>query len=232
MEWLHMHNENVHSIVLSRTNYGEADKIITTITNNGKKISIMAKGVRKPKSKLVAGTELFCVADICYIPGKSSMATLTSARILQQHTKFLGDLEKVTLAYDVIKIVNKHTEDANCEQYFSLLQQLYAALDDQTNEIAILRLWAWMQVLRASGHQLQLDTQTNGEKYAEETTYGFDSENGGFIASRQGRYSAPHIKLLRLAQTHQLSALQRVQNAQQYASDLVPVIKLFVDTTY
>jgi DNA repair protein RecO (recombination protein O) len=227
-----MHNENVHSIVLSRTNYGEADKIITSITNNGKKISIMAKGVRKPKSKLVAGTELFCVADICYIPGKSSMATLTSARILQQHTKFLGDLEKVTLAYDVIKIVNKHTEDSNCEQYFSLLQQLYAALDNQDNDIALLRLWAWMQVLRASGHQLQLDTQTDGEKYTEETTYGFDSENGGFLASRQGRYSAPHIKLLRMAQTHQLSALQRVQNAPQYAADLVPVIKLFVDTTY
>lgn len=227
-----MHNENVHSIVLSRTNYGEADKIITSLTNTGKKVSIMAKGVRKPKSKLVAGTELFCVADICYIPGKSAMATLTSARILQQHTKFLGNLDKVTLAYDVIKIVNKHTEDANCEQYFSLLQRLYAALDDEANDIAVLRLWAWTQVLQASGHQLQLETQTDGERYVEDTTYGFDSENGGFIASAHGRYSAPHIKLLRLAQTHPISSLQRVQNAPSYATDLVPVIKLFVDTTY
>jgi DNA repair protein RecO (recombination protein O) len=227
-----MHNENVQSIVLSRTNYGEADKIITSLTSTGKKVSIMAKGVRKPKSKLVAGTELFCVADICYIPGKSSMATLTSARILQQHTKFLGNLDKVTLAYDVIKIVNKHTEDAHCEQYFSLLRQLYAALDDESNDIAVLRLWAWMQVLQASGHTLQLDTQTDGENYNEETTYAFDPENGGFIASANGRYSALHIKLLRLIQSHHISSLQRVQNAPKYANDIVPVVKLFVENTY
>ena len=44
--------------VLRRTNYGEADRILNLITPQGK-ISAIAKGVRKPKSKLAGGVEMF-----------------------------------------------------------------------------------------------------------------------------------------------------------------------------
>ena len=44
--------------VLRRTNYGEADRILNIITPNGK-ISAIAKGARKEKSKLAGGIEMF-----------------------------------------------------------------------------------------------------------------------------------------------------------------------------
>jgi len=46
------------AIVLRRTNYGEADRIIQFITPVGK-ISAIAKGVRREKSRLAGGIELF-----------------------------------------------------------------------------------------------------------------------------------------------------------------------------
>ena len=46
------------AIILRRTNYGEADRVISLITPDRGKISGIAKGVRKPKSKLAGGLEL------------------------------------------------------------------------------------------------------------------------------------------------------------------------------
>ncbi|MEZ6330714.1 MAG: DNA repair protein RecO [Candidatus Saccharimonadales bacterium] len=227
-----MKPETTQAIVLTRTNYGEADKIVTSLTSHGKKISIIAKGVRKPKSKLVAGTELFCIADICFVQGRGSMATLTSARLHSQHTRFLHDLNKVNLAYDVIKVVNKHTEDSDGEYYFEILKQLFAALDNTSNDIDLVRIWAWMQILHASGHQLRLDVQANGEQYKEESAYDFDADSGGFVVSPNGNFAPTHIKLLRIAQTQPLSVLQRVNMAPTYAYELTPVIKQFVENTY
>ena len=48
-------------IVLSRVNYGEADRIIKLLTPEAGKLSLMARGVRKPKSKLAGGIELFSI---------------------------------------------------------------------------------------------------------------------------------------------------------------------------
>ena len=49
------------AIVLRRTDFGEADRIINLLTPGGK-VSAMARGVRKPKSKL-AGAHTFFGTD-------------------------------------------------------------------------------------------------------------------------------------------------------------------------
>ena len=49
--------------VVGRTNYSEADRILRIITPVGK-VSAIAKGVRKPKSKLAGGIELLTLSDL------------------------------------------------------------------------------------------------------------------------------------------------------------------------
>ena len=58
------------AIMLRRTNYGEADRIISFITPDRGKLSAIAKGVRKPKSKLAGGLELFAASDITIAEGR------------------------------------------------------------------------------------------------------------------------------------------------------------------
>ena len=43
--------EKLQGFVLKRTNYGEADKILTVFTKERGKIKVLAKGVRKIKSR-------------------------------------------------------------------------------------------------------------------------------------------------------------------------------------
>ncbi|MCA9330182.1 DNA repair protein RecO, partial [Candidatus Saccharibacteria bacterium] len=54
-------------IVLARINYGEADRIVTILTPDHGKIRLLARGVRKIKSRLAGGIELFSINDLTYI---------------------------------------------------------------------------------------------------------------------------------------------------------------------
>ncbi|HRQ86596.1 MAG TPA: recombination protein O N-terminal domain-containing protein, partial [Candidatus Saccharibacteria bacterium] len=49
-----MKTERTRAIILRRTNYGEADRILQLLTPEGRK-SAIARGVRKEKSKLAGG---------------------------------------------------------------------------------------------------------------------------------------------------------------------------------
>ena len=68
------------AIVLRRTNYGEADRILNILTPQGK-MAVMARGVRKEKSRLAGGIEMFCLSDIVVHQGRSEFAILTSAKM-------------------------------------------------------------------------------------------------------------------------------------------------------
>ena len=58
-----MKQSRTHGIVLTRVDYGEADRIITMLTPEGK-ITLMVRGVRRIKSKLAGGVELFSVSEM------------------------------------------------------------------------------------------------------------------------------------------------------------------------
>jgi DNA repair protein RecO (recombination protein O) len=73
-----MQQLQTRGIILSRTDFGEADRILTVLTPQQGKLRLMAKGVRKIKSKLAGGIELFSVSDITYIRGKGELGTLIS----------------------------------------------------------------------------------------------------------------------------------------------------------
>jgi DNA repair protein RecO (recombination protein O) len=86
-----MDNVKTKAIVLRRTNYGEADRILNILTPMGK-MSVMAKGVRKTQSKLAGGIELFCVSDVVVHRGKGDLGVLTSARLVEFYSEIMKDL--------------------------------------------------------------------------------------------------------------------------------------------
>ncbi len=185
-------------IVLARTDYGEADRIVTMLTPDHGKLRLMARGVRKPKSKLAGGIELFSVSDITFIEGKGEIGTLISSRLHTHYGKIVTDLDRVQLGYDLIKVLNKATEDHPEPAYFELLDQTLQALDSSAIHLDLIRLWFEAQLLRQAGHTPNLSTDTDHRKLAADQTYNFDFDHMAFTPHVRGRFSASHIKLLRL----------------------------------
>lgn len=185
-------------IVLSRTDYGEADRIITVLTPDQGKLRLMAKGVRKVKSKLAGGIELFSISHITFWRGRGEIGTLVSTRLETHYRHIVKDLTRTQAGYDMIKMLNKATEDGPEPEYFELLHGAFAALDDPDIDLNLIRTWFQAQLLKLSGHTPNLRTDTAGKKLEQGQSYQFDYDMMAFMPSSRGSFTSDSIKVLRL----------------------------------
>jgi DNA repair protein RecO len=186
-------------IVLSRTDFGEADRILTVLTPDEGKISLMAKGVRKIKSKLAGGIELFSISSITFIPGRGEVGTLISSRLDIHFSNIVRDINRTMLGYDMLKLINRVTEDMPGPEYFDILTKVLEGLDNADVSQELIQLWLYMHLLKLTGHTPNLKTDKLGERLESGEQYTFDLDDILFLARKDGRYGAQHIKLLRLA---------------------------------
>lgn len=186
------------AVVLRRTNYGEADRILQLLTPDNGKIAVMAKGVRREKSKLAGAVELFAISDLTVVPGKGDIWTLTGAKMDTFFAHIMADYERIQFAYEVIKQVSKATEQVSDPSYYTLLTTALASLDDPTISLDITSSWFWLQLAILEGQGLNLSTDVNGMKLVEDQNYTFDVESMAFAFHENGEFTTEHIKLLRL----------------------------------
>lgn len=221
-----MRQFRTQGIVLARTDYAEADRIITFLTPDHGKVDAIAKGVRKNKSKLAGGIELFSISDLSLIVGRSEIYTLVSSRLIKHYGNIVKDLDRTALAYEVIKRLNRATEDAAEKAYFDLLSSAFAALDDESVGIALIELWFNMQLLKLTGHTPNLSTDTSGKKLQADKHYSFDFDKMAFWPSNDGSFGVDHIKFLRLGfGPHSAHALNKVSGHKELETSLLPLIK-------
>jgi DNA repair protein RecO (recombination protein O) len=221
-----MRQLTTQAIVLSRTDFGEADRILTLLTPEYGKLRVMAKGVRRIKSKLAGGIELFSVSDIAHIKGRGDIDTLVSSRLRKHYGNIVKDIERTMLGYDLIKQLSKDIEDEPGPEYFELLQQTFEALDDFSISLELIRFWFVAQLLRLNGRSPNLQTDVHGKKLVPDELYNFDFEHMAFVGiADAGRFTPNHIKVLRLVFSgNTATVLQRVDNIQLLIKDVVPIV--------
>jgi DNA repair protein RecO (recombination protein O) len=214
------------AVVLARTDYGEADRILTLLTPDYGKLRLMAKGVRRVKSKLAGGIELFSVTNITFIRGRSEIGTLISSRLVRHYGHIITDIDRTMLGYELIKLLNKVTEDEPEADYFHLLEQMFAALDDTSIDTALIRLWFSARLLRLGGFTPNLQTDSAGQKLQPTARYIFDFESTGFRENTQGTFGANEIKFLRLLfGGNEPKVLSVVQGGTELSAKAVPLVQ-------
>ncbi len=246
-----MNQLTTQGIILSRTDFGEADRIITMLTPDYGKVRLMARGVRRLKSKLAGGIELFSVSHITFIKGRGEIDPLISTRLIIHYESIVQDISRTMLGYDLIKMLSRATEDQPEADYFVLLQQAFEALNDPDVELPLIQLWFAMQLLRIGGHTPNLRADTSGQKLAADQTYNFSFDDMAFAPaennlgsnsdsrpetssgtnSGQGRFTPNHIKFLRLGfSSHHAKALSQVQGSKEMAEAAAPLVQTMLST--
>lgn len=214
------------AIILRRTDYGEADRIINFLTPDHGKVKAIAKGVRKSQSKLAGGIEYFSVSDISFIPGRREISTTVSTRLIKHYGNIVKDLERTQLAYSLIKRLDKATEDAPETAYFNMLQETFGALDDSGISPQLTELWFNMQLLRLAGHTPNLRTDTTGDKLLSGQKYNFELEKMSFAPNARGKFTADHIKFLRLGfSPNTPRVLKRIKGSSGLAASLQSIVQ-------
>lgn len=213
-------------IVLSRTNYGEADRIVTFLTPDAGKITLMVRGVRRIKSKLAGGIELFSVSDITYIAGRGSMGTLISARLKHHYGDITVNIERVQLGYELIKQLNRATEDNPEPEYFDLLQQCFEALNKPDTSSDVILAWYYAQMLRLAGHTPNVTVDLEGNPLSPTHSYQLDYESMSLRATSNGPLQTDHIKVLRLLfGEHTLHQISRIQAIDEHVTAVMPTLR-------
>jgi DNA repair protein RecO (recombination protein O) len=216
-------------IVLSRTDYGEADRILTLLTPDQGKLRLMAKGVRRIKSKLAGGIELFSVTNITFVRGRGDIGTLVSTRLLHYYSHIVEDIDRTMLGYECIKQLNKATEDQPEPVYFELLEEAFAALDDPQLSLELVQVWFGAQLVRLSGHTPDLQTDSAGNKLDATGSYNFAFEDTSLTPHPEGALKVDEIKFLRLLfGAHTPRQLAQVSGSSELATRTRQLVQFMV----
>lgn len=214
-------------IVLKRINYSEADRIITALSRDGKKLKLMAKGVRKSTSKLAGGIELFSESEIHYIKGRNDIDTLISTRILHNYRNISSSLATARSGYELISVIDAIAEHSIEPRYYKLLKGYLDFLDRGINNEIILGMF-YSNVLDISGHSLNLKKDTSGKVFNENYNYAYNFEMGAFEETPHG-YSSAVIKILKLFCVKSPELLNKISGMNSELPNAINLLKSIVE---
>ncbi|MFA6073902.1 MAG: DNA repair protein RecO [Candidatus Woesearchaeota archaeon] len=126
-------------IILSRKNYSEADRILVVLSKHFGKVSLLAKGIRKIKSKKRGHLEIFSKVKFSAAKGHG-MDIVTEVETLNDFAKVRTNLNKISLAYYFCEVIYKIThEDGHASTVYGLLSTALGQLEQET-ELKKLRM--------------------------------------------------------------------------------------------
>ncbi len=213
-----MKSTRTQAIVLRRTNYGEADRVIQLLTPLGR-MNVMARGVRREKSRLAGGIELFALCDVVIGQGKGDLGILTSARLMQFYRHIMDDYDRMQFAYEVLKQIGKASETLDEPEWFDIASEILMGLDAKTVSFELTQLWFYLHFSAMLGYELNVTRDIDGDKLTSDGMYRYDISEKGLTKAQNGDITADHIKLLRLAAAKPLSALAQIGGL----DDVLPV---------
>ena len=121
-----LHGYTSEGIVLGRKNYGEADRILSVYTKDRGRVALIAKGIRRPKSRKRGHVEIFSLLNFQANSGHG-IDLMTEADIKDDFKEIRISLPKVSLAYYFCEVIGKITHEQ--EQNYELFELLLSSLN-------------------------------------------------------------------------------------------------------
>ncbi len=118
------------AIVLSRFELGEADRVLTLLTPHDGKLRVIAKGVRRQKSRLGGSLEPFAELQLVLARGRT-FDVVTSASVSEAWLNLRDRLESAATAWYIGEMAERATEEhAPAYPIYALLRRAFQLLDD------------------------------------------------------------------------------------------------------
>lgn len=212
------------AIVLRRTNYGEADRILDVLTPYGRR-SVIARGVRREKSKLAGGIELFAICDVVMAEGKGDMGILTSARLVEFYRHILEDYNRMQFAYEVLVQVARASKNLDEAGWYDIVAEVLSSLNVLSVPLILIQTWFYMRVSSLLGDELNTMRDYGGLKLESGKKYRYDTTEKGFVEDGGGIISTAHLKVLRLTAVKPLNIIVRVGGIDEFLADCLYVVR-------
>lgn len=125
-------------IVIAEHNMGDYDKMLTILTPGLGKISCAAKGARRPKSGLLAGSQYLCFGEYILYKGASSY-NINSCNTIEVFYNVRIDLEKLETVAEITKLIQKvTTENQNSYKILQLLLNTIYVISETEKDLKLI----------------------------------------------------------------------------------------------
>ena len=204
------HRERVYRtevIVLRRTDFGEADRLLTVFTPGRGKLRLVAKGARKPSSRKSGHVELFSHGQFMVAVGRE-LDIVTQAETLEPFLPLREDLLRATYAYYVAELADAFTAERDENGHlFRLLIDAFGWLCT-ADDLALAARYYELHLLGLVGYQPQLFACVGCTNPLEPEVSYLSAADGGVLCPKCGHnwmgateLSVNALKVLRFLQT-------------------------------
>ncbi len=146
------------AIVLRSMDLGEADRVLTVLTPRLGKLRVIAKGIRRTRSRLGGGLEPFSDVHLVLAVGRT-FDVVTGTSLEDPHLGLRNDLHSTAAAWYVIELADRFCEGAaDSHGAFIRLAQALSALDAAPEEVSrrLVARWFELHLLDAMGFRPEL----------------------------------------------------------------------------
>jgi DNA repair protein RecO (recombination protein O) len=119
-------------LVLRKTKLGETDAILTMLAEDGRQLRAVAKGLRKPGSKLGGVLEPFTEAALLLHTGRN-LDVISEAEVIDAHGALRDDLDRLTAASVVADVLDKLSIEGQAEERLYGLGQASLCVCEDTS---------------------------------------------------------------------------------------------------
>ncbi|GAC1369752.1 MAG: DNA repair protein RecO [Candidatus Saccharimonadales bacterium] len=210
------------AIVIGRTNFGEADRVIRLFTPDHGKVAAVAKGIRKIKSRSGGHLELLGEVELSLITGHN-LETITSARLLWYPHQLVDDYERLSLAFAIAKMTDRITEPGQpAPALYSVIREALQALDGRA-PAPLVELWVKLRTLDTLGYRPELGTCIICGQNSPDETYAFSAERGGLVCrsdagALDSALTLDQIKFWRLLCDYNYGTISHIAGAETLAA--------------
>jgi DNA repair protein RecO (recombination protein O) len=202
------------AIVLSRFDYGEADRIVTLLTPVHGKFKAIAKGVRRPTSRLGGSLEPLAELRVALARGRT-FDVVTQVQVTHAWLRLRDSLESAATAWYLAELADRSLEERHeAEALYALLRRAYELLDAGMDSGRVAR-WYEMHLADELGVRPEVDRCVECDRMLEaDESFRWVPPLGGVLCSRcpgpsaeRAGLSVEALKLLKAYQRLDVEAL-------------------------
>ncbi|MFZ2188338.1 MAG: DNA repair protein RecO [Candidatus Moraniibacteriota bacterium] len=231
------------SLILSKRDISEVDRIYNCYTLEDGKIQAVGRGVRRPNAKLAGNLEPLTHCEV-YVSKRKGMGNITGAIAVNNFSSIKNDFSAISRVFWALshfdKLISQQEKDAHV---FELLLAYLEAMEKLSQEqkaeykFDIVTLGFLFKLTESLGYRIRVGNCANcGRKITAGNENYFSAERGGALCaicakteSKKVKNSDTSIKLVKIFLKNKLKSFSKLEVAEKDLRELKIIWKELID---
>ena len=224
------------AIVIKTQEFKESDKLVWLFTEDFGKITAIAKGARKNKSKYISSTMPCCYGEFVLFKGKN-LYTINEVTIIDSFQQLLRNLDTITYAsyFNELIDITLENDEVHKELFKDLVTAFYF-IKSGVMDIEVLARAFETKVLKATGYELNFNQCSRCRKKITVSNY-IDLQSYGPICRECEKLNSiyisnPTYNTLKFLNNFGMDKINRIIVSQTSKLELYKILSYIISQNY